>query len=426
MIFESLVIVALVLLNGVFSGAEIAIRSLRKTRLAELVAEGSLSARAVARLRDNPEDFLATVQIGITVIGATAAAFGGASLAAELVPVLAGLPGMERFASDLALGLVVAGVSFLSLVLGELVPKSLALRAGESYALLVARPLRTLAWLGHPVVTVLTGTSNLVLRMFGDRTTFTEARLSREEVQQIVEDAATAGAVGRHAGEIASRALDFSSLDAYTVMVPRPEMVTLSKQAGVQEIAKVARKTGHTRVPVFDGEPDNFVGFVNLRDLLAEAVIGPTLTIDALLHPIAFVPDTMPAPILLRRLQAERCQLAVVTDEQGSVAGLVTVEDLVEELVGEILGENDEPRTSITREDEGTWLVSGNVPLHELNREIGLGVPEGEFATVAGLCIHLAGSIPVVGQTVHAEHVTLDIVDASPRRVRRVRVRRSG
>jgi putative hemolysin len=423
---EFLVILALVLLNGVFSGAEIAVLSLRKTRLAELVEAGSHSARAVSRLRQNPESFLATVQIGITVIGATAAAFGGASVAAELTPLFARVPALAPFAENLAVAVVVAGVSFLSLVLGELVPKSLALRAGEPYALLIARPLSGLAWAGRPVIAVLTGASNLVLRLFGDHTNFVEARLSREEVQQIVEEAATAGSVDEHAGEIASRALDFSSLDAYTVMVPRSEMVTLPKDADPREVARVARAAGHARVPVYDGAPDNFVGFVNLRDVLAEAVLGPGPTSDALLHPVVFVPDTMPAPALLRKLQLERRQIALVTDEQGTVIGLATIEDLVEELVGEIFSENDAPRTSIAREANGSWLVSGNAPLHEVNRELSLNLPEGGFATLAGLCLHLAGAIPAVGWVGHADGVVLEVVEATPRRVRRVRVRRTG
>lgn len=426
MLTECLLIVALVLLNGVFSGAEIAVLSLRKTRLAELVSSGNRAARAVVSLREHPEDFLATVQIGITVIGASAAAFGGASVAAELAPVLAAIPILAPFAENLAVGVVVAGVSFLTLVLGELVPKSLALRAGESYALLIARPLGALAWAGRPVVALLTGTSNLVLRLFGDRTTFTESRISRQEVQQIVEEAADAGSVDTHAGEIASRALDFSTLDAYTVMVPRSEMVTISRHADVRDIATLARKSGHARVPVYDGLQENFVGFVNLRDVLAEALLGPTVTLDALLHPVSFVVDAMPAPALLRKLQQDRTHLALVIDEQGTVIGLVTIEDLVEEFVGEIFSENDKPRTSITCDADGSWIVAGSVPLHELNRALGLKLPEGEFATVAGLCLHLTGTIPTVGQVVDAYRgVTLEVVEATPRQVRRIRVRQN-
>ncbi len=425
--FEILIVFALILLNGVFAGAEIAILSLRKTRLTELVEEGSGSARAVAKLREDPESFLATVQIGITVVGATAAAFGGASIAGDLTPVLAAVPVLAPFAEKLALGLVVATVSFLSLVLGELVPKSLALRAGESYALFIGRPLAAVAWAGRPVVALLTGASNLVLRLFGDRTNFSETRLSREEIQQIVDEAATAGSVDPHAGEIASRALEFSTLDAYTVMVPRADLVLLPKSADAQEIARVARKSGHARVPVYDGSPDNVVGFVNVRDALAEATLGPSFSLDALIHPVPFVADSMPAPALLKRLQAERAHLALVIDEQGTIVGLVTIEDLLEELVGDILSENDKPVVEPAREADGTWVLAGNTPIHEANRRLSIELPEGDFATLAGLCLSLARTIPVVGTVLVTEDGTiLEVVDATPRRVRRVRIKRPG
>ncbi|MDP2304975.1 MAG: hemolysin family protein [Pseudomonadota bacterium] len=425
--FEILVILALILLNGVFSGAEIAILSVRKTRLAELVEEGSGAARAVAKLRENPESFLATVQIGITVVGATAAAFGGAAVAGELRPLFAAVPFLLPYADNLALGTVVAAVSFLSLVLGELVPKSLALRAGEPYALAMGRPLEALAWAGRPLIALLTGASNLVLRLFGDRTTFSETRLSREEIQQIVEEATTSGSVDPHAGEIASRALDFSRLDAYTAMVPRSDLVMLPKTADAQDVARAARKSGYARVPVYDGLHDNVIGVVNLRDALAEATLGPSFTLDALLHPILFVADSMPAPALLRRLQADHAHLALVIDEQGTIVGLVTIEDLLEELVGEILSENDKPVVEPAKDADGGWLLRGSTPVHEVNRRLSVELPEGDFATLAGLCLHLAGTIPVTGTLLETEDgVTLEIVDATPRRVRRVRIKRPG
>lgn len=425
MLTEILIILALVLLNGVFAGAEIAILSLRKTRLGELVESGSTSAKAIADLRQNPESFLATVQVGITVIGATAAAFGGASLAEEFAPFIAAVPPLAPFADDLAVAVVVAAVSFLSLVLGELVPKSLALRAGESYALIVARPLLALAWAGRPAVALLTGASNVVLRLFGDRTTFTESRLSREEIQQIVDEAALTGSVDPNAGEIASRALDFSGLDAYTVMVPRMEIQSLPVDAAIADVAALARTGRHARVPVWEGNTDNLLGFVNLRDVLAEAVADPTVSLRAHLHPILYVPEAMPAPALLRKLQSERAPLALVLDEQGTVVGLVTVEDLVEELVGDILSEHDKPDASIVREGDGVWLVAGNTPIHEVERALDLELPEGDYATLAGLCLHLSGSIPAVGWATETEGVRLEVVEATPRRVKRVRMTRT-
>ncbi len=419
------IILVLILVNGIFSGAEIAILSLRKTRLAELVAEGRPGARSVSELQSNPEGFLATVQIGITVVGATAAAFGGASMAADIAPAFLVVPGVtEKVAHDLALATVVVIVSFFSLVLGELVPKSLALRAGETYALLVGSPLRTLAWTARPIVAFLTGASNLVLRVFGDRTTFTEARLSKDEIQQIVEEASTIGSVDPHAGEIANRALDFSSRDAYTVMVAASAIVMVDKTADVRKVAELAVEHRHSRMPVYEGSREHLIGFANVRDFLATAAIDPDARLEDHIHPLLFLPDSMTAPDVLQRLQEQRTHLGIVLDEQGTVLGLITIEDLVEELVGEILSEDDPTPTGVLPAPDGSWVVSGDTPLHEIERALDLFLPKGDYATIAGLCLQLAGRIPAPGDRFRVdESLELEIVDATPRRVRRVRIR---
>ncbi len=216
-------------MNGLFSGAEIAVVALRKSRLSQLVEAGGGAARAVERLRAEPERFLATVQIGITVVGATAAAFGGATLAGELAALLAPLPILGPYAPELALGAVVSAISALSIVLGELVPKSLALRAAERYALLAGRPLLAISQAARPVVWLLTRASNLVLRPFGDRTTFTESRVSAEELEALVDEAGQLGALDQPTAEIASRALAFRDLTAADVLVPRSRIVASAK-----------------------------------------------------------------------------------------------------------------------------------------------------------------------------------------------------
>ena len=421
---ELAILLGLTLLNGLFSGAEIAVLSVRKTRLAELVDQDLPAAHALERLRQNPEGFLATVQIGITVVGATAAAFGGSTIADRVTPLIASIPALEPFAPGLSLASVVALVSILSIVLGELVPKSLALRASEPYALTIARPLETLAWLGRPLVRLLTALSNAVLRLFNDQTTFTEARLSREELQQIVEDATTTGSVDRHAGEIASRAIGFSDLDAYTVMVPRVEIITLPRDATITDLARLADRHGLDRVPIHEGTPENVIGVINLRDVLAAAAQGEPDPIGSHLRPARFVPDTMPAPRLLRLLQQERAHVAFVLDESGGISGLVTIDDLVEELVGDILGEDEVPDRAWVRDADGSWIVRGDAPIHATERELGIDLPDGEYATMAGLCLHVAGRIPEVGARLQPDdHVVLEILEAAPRRIKRVRVR---
>ncbi|MGK4006024.1 hemolysin family protein [Sorangium sp. So ce1036] len=423
---EILIILALVLVNGVFAGAEIAVVTLRKTRLEQLVQSGSRSARAVRRLRDNPERFLATVQIGITVVGATASAFGGSTLAQELAPVLRAVPWIEDAADELALAAVVALVSFLSLVLGELVPKSLALRGAERYALLVGPPLRGLSSLARPLVWLLTASSNLVLRLFGDRTNFVEARISPEEIQQIVDEATESGTVDRRAGEIASRALDFAELTALQVMLPRARVVSLPRDATAEEVRRVTLEHGHTRMPVHEGSVDDVIGYVTMKDVLELLWSDGRFSLESILRPAYFVVESMLAVELLAEMKRRRLQLAVVIDEQGGMSGIVTMEDLVEELVGEIFAEHETlPEETIRREPDGSALVQGDMPIHEVSRQLDVELPEDDrWSTVAGLCMGLARRIPAPGDVLTTPGgAELHIVDASPRQIRTVRIR---
>ena len=423
---QILLIFGLILLNGLFSGGEIAILSIRKTRLAELADEGNKVAGILAKLRSNPERFLATAQVGITLVGVAASAVGGANVAEQIAPHLAKIPVLAPFAPKLSLLAVIGVIAYFQLILGELVPKSLALRYSEAYGLAMGRPLALLAWIGTPVVWFLTASSNLVLRYFGDQTSFSEVRLSREELLQLMDEAATAGNLDPKAGEIASRALEFDNLDASTLMVARPDMHAVPKDASISMIAAIARDGTHARLPVYDGEIDNIIGFVNVREVLGLAHNNPDFRIETVLHPVPFVPEAMPAPTVLKELQRRRSQMAVVVDEQGMVRGLVTMEDLVEELVGEIFSENEPEDDTMLRDTDGSTLVQGGVPVHEVMRELGVDLPEDDsYATVAGLCIHLAGRIPEPGTVLHTDNgVILEVVDGSPRRVRLVRIRR--
>jgi putative hemolysin len=421
---ELLIILALILVNGIFAGAEIAVISLRKSRLTQLVEEGRVGAQSVLALRDDPERFLATVQVGITVVGATAAAFSGASLAARLTPVLERVPAISHVAEDVALAIVIALVSYLSLVFGELVPKSLALRASEAYALLVARPLRTVAWLARPLIWALTRSSNLVLRPFGDSTSFSEARHSPEELQQLVEEAGKTGSLDEGTSEIASRALDFGGLTAADVMIPRNRVNGIPRGASPAEVRRMFLEEGHSRMPVYEGTLDNIVGYITARDVLAVAWQSDLVVLEDILRPPLFVPTTAPAIRVLKELQRRHMRIAFVVDEHGGLAGLVTLEDLVEELVGDLFSEDEKPEEAVRKEADGSAIVRGDLPIRDVNRLLGLELPEGEtWSTVAGLVVALADGIPARGTKVRSDEVVLEVVEASPRAVHEVRIR---
>ncbi len=422
---EVLVMLGLVLVNGVLAGAEISIVSMRKSRLQELAASGSQAAKAVLALRQEPEGFLATVQIGITVVGATAAAFGGSNFAADLTPLLAGVPFLAPHAHLLAMALVVGLISCLSLVLGELVPKSLALRSSERYSLLMGRPLLALSGLMRPLVWVLTASSNLVLRLFGDSTTFMEARLSPDELSTLVKEATAAGTVHPQAGEIAWRALGFSGLRAADVMIPRRQVVAVPRDASQEVLRRTLTGQPHSRVPVYEGQVDRVVGYISIKDVLGPIWEQRPLVLEALLRAPLFIPQFMPAVELLEQMRVRRQPFAIVVDEHGTCSGLVALEDLVEELIGEVFNEHAPLSALFQREAGGSVLVQGSAPVREVNRALGLRLPEGEgWKTVAGLVLERTTTIPTCGESFTLSDGTgVEVVDASPRRVRVVRLR---
>lgn len=426
MIVELLIVLTLILANAVFAGAEIAVLSVRKTRLKQLVEGGHHAARSVLRLREQPERFLATVQIGITVVGAAAATLGGASIENHVAAWLARFPRLAPHAEPLGFAIVVAGISYLSLVLGELVPKSLALRAGERYALLIGRPMRAISWLARPLVRFLTASSDLVLKPFGDTTSFTEARLSRDELEQLVVEATTVGSVDQRAGEIAAQALHFGDLTAIDVMVPRNRIHALPREASQDDIRRALLETHHSRLPIYENDVDNVIGYITTKDLLYVAWEGDLIVLEDLIRPPFFVAEATPVVRVLQDLQSRRIPLAMVVDEHGGLSGLVTFEDLVEELVGEMFSE-DEPSTSLVeRVEEGKLVLRGDASVRELNRDLDLELPESDdWTTIAGLTISLAGRIPEPGACVRtANGYEIEVLESNSKVVRMVRVTR--
>lgn len=417
---DLLIVLGFLIANGLFAGAEIAVLSVRKTRLREFTRRRDKRALAVKSLRDQPERFLATVQIAITTVGTAAAAVGGARLEESLRPKFEAV-GLGATSSLIT---VVVLIVFVELVIGELVPKSLALRYSDSYSFLVGRPLLLLSWIMRPLVWLLTAASNVVLRFFGDKTTFTETRLSRDELQQLVEEAAKTGSVDPRASEIASRALGFGEVTVAEVMVPRNRVVAIRRGAPPEEVQRVILEEGHSRMPVFDGSIDNIVGYVVARDVLALAWEKGLVVLEDILRPPHKVPEQTRALDLLRELQRRRTQMAIVVDENGGLSGLVTVEDLIEELVGDIMSEDDVVEQYFVREPQGTILVQGWAAVRKVNRDLHLDLPVGkDRTTVAGLCMTLAQAIPQAGERLTTDNGTvLEVIEASPRRVRRVRI----
>jgi len=416
-----------VLVNGLLAGAEMAVVAVRSSRLRELLEDGKPGAAALARLRENPERFLATVQVGITLVSAVAAAYGGATLSVRFERSLVALGVSEAAVSQVAFALVVAAITVLSVVLGELVPKSLALRKSEHLALLAARPLTWLAFVATPVVMFLTFASNLLLRPFGDRTTFTESKISGEEIRALVDQASEAGTVDRDVGEIAGRALDLAALTASEVMIHRRFVETVQRSADADTLRAAFLEAGHRRLPVSDGSIDNIVGYVSWRDVVERLWQNRPLVLAEVMREVPYVPEGMPAIELLKEMQRQRQHMVCVIDEHGGFSGIVTLDDLLEELVGEIVSEHDDELPPIQEQPDGSALVLGVAALRDIDRQLGLSLDEIDGSTtLGGLCVELAGGrVPRPGERLAAgNEVVLEVVESSIRRVRLVRIRR--
>jgi putative hemolysin len=291
--------------------------------------------------------------------------------------------------------------------------------------LLVARALSALSRLARPLVWLLTATSNVVLRPFKDTTTFAESRVSKEEIEQIVTEAAQTGTLDEHTKELTSRALHFEGLTGADIMVPRNRIIGLPRNADQDMIRRVVLEERRSRVPVYDGQFDNIVGYVTAKDLLPLAWEGKLFVLADVIRPVKVFIETTPALHLLEFMQRERQRLAILMDEHGAVAGLVTLEDLIEELAGEFFSEHERYADPIVREVNGALLVRGEVAIRDVSRELGIDLEEPEgITTIAGLCGMLAGGVvPARGARLAAlSGAVIEVLDASPRVVRRVRV----
>lgn len=427
-VIELVVIIVLILAQGVLAGTEVAVVSVRRAQLRELTERSKSAAAAMQQLRADPGPFAATVQMGVTALSTTAGALGAAFLAQRMAGHLGlSIPWLEPYAPALSLVVITSIIALACVVLGDLLPISIALRTSVSYVVWFGRPLLWLSRVCRPLTWLLTAGSDQVMRHLSDDDTQPEPAASPASVLQLLEEARKQGTVHPRAAEIATRAMTFGDLTVADVMVPRNRVHALSCEAKPEDIRRVLLEEGHSCMPVYDGTLDQVVGVLFAKDVLALAWERELIVLQDLIQPPYFAPEIMRAADLLKELQRRRMHFAIAVDELGGTAGIVTVEDLLEELVGEIYGEHDAQTPELIHaEADGSALVQGMVPIRDVNRELRLDLVEGDtWTTVGGLCVSLAGRIPEAGALLDTgDGTTLEVVDASQRRVRLVRVRR--
>lgn len=421
-VIEVLLVGCLIVLNGLFSGAEIAVVSARVGRLRTLAEEGRGGAQAALRLKADPDRFLATVQIGVTMVGTLASAVGGVAAIERVEPFFAAVPAswVGNIAEPLAVAVVVFTIAYLSLVVGELIPKSLAVRHAETIALAVARPVEWLSRVSAYPVALLTASSRLGLRLLGQRPQSQGNPFhTLEDLRALLEDVDRSGV---DTGVLAG-AFSFQDRDVREVMTPRPRIVALRPGATVAEARRVIAESRHTRFPVMDSDRDEVVGVLHARDLYTADEADRSAPITVYVRPAIFVPDSKKATELLPEMRGARSQMAIVIDEHGSMVGIVTIEDLVEVIVGEIPDEHrppDEPATVVSR---GVIEAEGSLPIRDLNDDLDLTLPESpDYLTVAGLVLDRLGSVPKGGESVEVPPYRITVTGVEGRRIARVRI----
>jgi putative hemolysin len=425
-IVELLVIAALILLNGVFVAAEIALITVRRSRVDQLVEEGRRGASVVRRLISDPGHFLAVIQLAITFIGFLASAFAAISLVEALAAALAAL-GLDRgYASGISLVLVTVVLSLFTIVLGELVPKTLALAHPERFALTLSRPVDILGRVFGPVVGALTAITRTITRAFGADVT-SEAQITAEELKLIIERGGEQGVLEAEEEQMINAVIELGGRRVHEVMVPRIAMAALPSSATFEEATDLIIAAGHSRIPVYDETIDHIVGILYAKDLLPflkpAAVELPPL--QSLLRPPVLVPESLPIDDVLHQLQRRRVHMAIVLDEYGGTAGLVTIEDLLEEIVGEIQDEYDVEEPLIVRISEDEARVDGRAAVGDLGEVFGMDLTlddQTEYDTVGGLMYHRIGGVPSPGDRVEVDGLTLTVETTHGRRVGRVLV----
>jgi putative hemolysin len=423
--FELVIVSLLIVLNGVFAMSELAIVSSRTSRLQSRADDGSSGAKAALKLAEDPSRFLSTVQIGITLIGIVTGAFGGATLSGPLASILEHVPGISRYASQLSVLVVIAIITYLSLIVGELVPKRVALQNPEAIATLVAPAMALLSKLTAPLVAFLAISGDALIGLLGVKAS-TEPEVTEEEIQLMLRQGADAGVFEEYEHRMVTGIFDIGDRTASELMTPRHRIEFLDLAAGPEHNLHVMRESPHNFYPVCEGSTDNVVGIVSARELWRRHISSEPTEIREAMVPALFVPEIAPIVKVIDMMRHQSAPMAVVVDEYGGIEGLLTFNDVLSDLVGEI---DDPDRTNIrggVRRDDGSWLLDGIFPVHELRQILHIeslpGEEEGRYETVGGFVMDQLGSIPDAADSFVFDTFRFEVVDMDGIRIDKVLV----
>jgi putative hemolysin len=411
-------VVFLILINGLLAMSELALVSSRKSRLEYLASQGSRGARAALRLIEDPSRFLSTVQIGITLVGIIAGAFSGATLGQRLGAWLNTFPSISPYGNSVGIGITVVGITYLSLIIGELVPKRIALTQPERVATLVAGPMRGLSWVAAPAVWVLHISTEGVLGVLGLRGT-PETTVTEEEIKALIDEGTQAGIFVPQEQAMIEGVLRLADRSVRVIMTPRARIVWLDVNADRNAMVEMVHAHRFSRLLVCDGSVDHPVGFIHTKHLLPEALRCEDIPLSDLVMPILCVPDRKTVLNLLNRFKKEKVHLAVVVDEYGATEGLVTLTDVIEAIAGDLPERGEDNGPQIVRRDDGSWLADGTMPTDEVEAVTGIDMGK-DVGMLAGFVLHHLGKIPTAGESFLYGNARFEVVDMDANRIDKV------
>lgn len=424
---ELSILLLLILINGLFSMGEMALVSARRARLKHLAEQGDGGAKVALELMADPSRFLSTVQIGITVVNVLTGTFGGATLADKLGTYLTKYPSIEPYAHSIAIGVVVIGISYVSLILGELVPKRIALSDPERLSSLLARFMRAVSRIATPAGWFLALSTNLILRLIGARQG-PPAPVTDDEIKILMREGTDAGEFHEGERSIVEMALRLGDRRVAALMTPRTQMDVLDLEDPIEENLRKILDIGHSRFPVIEGDSSNVVGVLEVRDLVAASLKGEPLDLRAMVRQPVYIPDTAPALKALESFKGSGNPIALIVDEYGDIEGLVTLNDVLQALVGDIAEPGGDETAEAVRRPDGSWLIDGMMPMDEVQDLIGLSdleMEEGDasnFQTLGGFILAHMKRIPIASDRFDIHGYTFEVMDMDGRRVDKVLV----
>ncbi|MFM7464440.1 MAG: hemolysin family protein [Cyanobium sp.] len=425
LVSECFLILVLLIANGVFSGSEIAVVSSRKVRLEQLADRGNRKARKALKLANSPNDFLSTVQVGITLIGILSGALGGATIAQRLKPYLDQVPALRGSSELLSLAFVVTVITYLSLVIGELVPKRIALSNPEAIACQVAGPMRFLSRLTAPLVHILSGSTDGMLRLLGVKAS-EEPEITEEEIKALIRQGTESGVFEEVEHDMVQRVFRLGDRPIRSMMTPRTEIAWLDLEEPLEASLKEVLESTHSRFPVARGNLDNCVGTIRIRTLLTAVVENQPVNLESMMQPPLFVGESMRALNVLEQFRETGVHIALVTDEFGGIEGLLTLNDLMEAIVGDLPSAEDQEEPLVVEREDGSWLLDGSLDIGDfkalVDREELPDEVSGGYHTIGGFVMHHLGRIPMAGEHFRWDGLSFEVMDMDGKRVDKIMV----